>query len=771
MLSFFRLIEEYKEESDPLRKRGLLLSYFCSCDTEDIDSAFQFLSGRKEKAIANEEELVLFVSEYSNQPLWMIASSIKEVGNFSETLALITGNPKKGPLIKIEPVLKEIQKMRFRSDLKKSILFSLWDVLPVPERIFLHQILLGKQNIKIQETILLYMIADLFDLKVGIVLERYNQELPNLKSVSILSLLRKWFSNQKLKRLSPSEILKRIDPSLPKDWKDPDPLFFNSNSFLNQNSTINVFKDQENKQTRGDKNENVLNKNHFFPIPEGILVQAVLNSFGIFIWTKEKFLDSRQISEIYKELFNIKESMILLGWIQNKSDKSRIFKIYDVIQFQDEDLSSRSIDFRKKILDSFFQNFSKIISVIDWISISKETSSDKFLNSILKKNWDVVLFHPEETKFYLLSKPLKIVKAVLLYGRKAMNVEGTFFWELSFGVPTCDATHREHRTEFSESDDATHREHRIEFSESDDATHREHRIEFSESDDATHREHRIEFSESDDATHREHRTEFSESDDATHREHRIEFSESDDATHREHRIEFSESDDATHRGHRTEFSESDDATHREHRIEFSESDDATHREHRIEFSESDDATHREHRIEFSESDDATHRGHRTEFSESDDATHREHRTEFSESDDATHREHRTEFSESDDATHREHRIEFSESDDATGGKMNSSQQISTQDTDLKTIARIQIDSNHSLFSEIDSFFKENTIEKKGPIRGVPTIWKAELSFQNILPSKRHKSGFVLEEVRIHKKISSDEMMDSVDLLLNLLYEM
>ena len=61
--------------------------------------------------------------------------------------------------------------------------------------------------------------------------------------------------------------------------------------------------------------------------------------------------------------------------------------------------------------------------------------------------------------------------------------------------------------------------------------------------------------------------------------------------------------------------------------------------------------------------------------------------------------------------------------------------------------------------EVDKFVRKNTIEGFGPVRSVTPELVFELAFENIQPSKRHKSGIAVRFPRIlrwrHDKKAAD----------------
>ncbi|RHX96184.1 hypothetical protein DLM76_04305 [Leptospira yasudae] len=598
MIPFFQLVPELKEESDPARKRRLLTNYFCSCDPEEIDPALAYLSGKKEKPIFSSEELAAFASEYLQQPIWMIETSIKEVGDVSEAIALLTGNLQEGlkkngddrkrngkevgltqsenvpdgsPHNEIRFLISIVEEIRShpQSQRSKDLLFSLWNSASVPEKIFLHLILLGKRILKVQDSVLLFVLADCFNLETGVLLEKAAAEGNPWKSTSVLKTLSLWFPDRNLNRLSLREVVKRIDPSLPQTWNEPLP-----------------FPD--------DKNAEGLS---FFLIPRNaVLTQIVFDSFGIAAWTKDGYLYRNQIPQIIEELSQIQEPAVFIGWVSAKQSKST-FEIYDILNHDQKDLSNQTIAERRNSLDSIFKQEFRFVSLVKWNLVPPKSAmrrneipsqsatrkptlfSEQKQESAMQKitissdhsksyaepenpspnfgedktgifnfsNAPAFVFHPGESQFFLLKPPVKTIKAALLYGRKSINAEGSSFWELSFGI--------RNSTDRSEGTVAVR--------------------------------------------------------------------------------------------------------------------------------------------------------------------------------------------------------------DLDSSSVDS-------DLPLVTIARIVVDSGQDLFAEFDSFFKENTIERKGPIRGVPTTWKAVLSFQNLVRSKRHKIGFFLEDVRIQGRISSDQELDDLQALIDVL---
>ena len=83
-------------------------------------------------------------------------------------------------------------------------------------------------------------------------------------------------------------------------------------------------------------------------------------------------------------------------------------------------------------------------------------------------------------------------------------------------------------------------------------------------------------------------------------------------------------------------------------------------------------------------------------------------------------------------------------------------------TFVKTSNGISLDERKT----INSFVKQNTVERFGPVRTVKPERIYELSFAEIYPSKRHKSGLILKEPKVEQFLE-EATLESVDTIQSL----
>jgi DNA ligase-1 len=81
-----------------------------------------------------------------------------------------------------------------------------------------------------------------------------------------------------------------------------------------------------------------------------------------------------------------------------------------------------------------------------------------------------------------------------------------------------------------------------------------------------------------------------------------------------------------------------------------------------------------------------------------------------------------------------------------------------QQEELLPVAKISVIDSHLDIQEILQFVKENTLERFGPVRTVKPELVYEILFDGITRSSRRKSGFILNNPKIRKKIEPDTMV-------------
>jgi DNA ligase-1 len=90
--------------------------------------------------------------------------------------------------------------------------------------------------------------------------------------------------------------------------------------------------------------------------------------------------------------------------------------------------------------------------------------------------------------------------------------------------------------------------------------------------------------------------------------------------------------------------------------------------------------------------------------------------------------------------------------------------------ELVPIAKLPLESPEATERRIASFVRQNTLQRFGPVRTVAPVIVAELAFEAVSPSARHKSGLVLRSPKV-MRIRDDkraEEADSLDALTSLI---
>lgn len=161
-------------------KQAILAAYFRDAPAADAAWALAFLSGRPAtaKRPISSAQLRDWASEKSGIPAWLIDACRDDVGDQSETLALLLGD---GPCSALpdappEPLHRFVDRLRnlgaAEGDKKKPILFDAWDSLDQLGKLVFHKFLSLTFRLGVQRKMLIRALADAASLDPAIIEQR-----------------------------------------------------------------------------------------------------------------------------------------------------------------------------------------------------------------------------------------------------------------------------------------------------------------------------------------------------------------------------------------------------------------------------------------------------------------------------------------------------------------------------------------------------------------------------------------------------------------------
>jgi len=140
---FGQLFEELDASTGTTDKVDALVRYFSSAPAEDAAWALALLMGRRVKRAVNYTQLYAWASEVSGYPEWLIGESHAAVGDFSEVLSLVLPPPKNPADLSLREVIEgRIASMaRYDEAHKKAIVLKTWDQLDQCGKFIFHKLI------------------------------------------------------------------------------------------------------------------------------------------------------------------------------------------------------------------------------------------------------------------------------------------------------------------------------------------------------------------------------------------------------------------------------------------------------------------------------------------------------------------------------------------------------------------------------------------------------------------------------------------------------
>jgi len=142
---FGQLFEELDTSTATGDKVAALVRYFSSAPAEDAAWALALLTGRRIKRAVNYNHLYAWASEVSGYPEWLIGESHAAVGDFSEVLSLILPPPRHPAELSLREVIEGriVSMARHDESHKKAVVLKTWDQLDQRGKFLFHKLISG----------------------------------------------------------------------------------------------------------------------------------------------------------------------------------------------------------------------------------------------------------------------------------------------------------------------------------------------------------------------------------------------------------------------------------------------------------------------------------------------------------------------------------------------------------------------------------------------------------------------------------------------------
>lgn len=440
MHRFALLFKSLDTSTATLDKRAALVAYFEDAPPRDAVWALYFLCGGKitsaKQKIATSKELRQWVSAITTLPAWLVDSCYHQVGDLAETLALLVISPKSDyPQHSladwIENILLPIANQP--EEQRQIVIQNAWQQLPSTERLLFNKLLTGSLRVGVSQKLVQQALA----IYSGVELARIAQRM-----------LGKWEPNEYFfSQLLSQEILAS-------DSQQPYPFYLASPL-------------EAPVESLGAIGNWMLEWKW-----DGIRLQLLKRDQQIALWSRgEERLDGR-FPELEQAARLLPDNTVLDGelmiWLEDESqprpftqlqtriqrkkpsqkfltESPAILMIYDLLEWQGQDLRERSLRERRELLHQLFcehtipapLKLSPLIHLNDWQTAAalREQARERNTEGLMLKRAEASYLVGRKRGDWWKWKiaPLTI-DAVLLYAQAGHGRRSSLYTDYTFGV-------------------------------------------------------------------------------------------------------------------------------------------------------------------------------------------------------------------------------------------------------------------------------------------------------------------------------------------------
>lgn len=433
MKDFALLVQKIDSTNKTNTKVKALKEYFDIAEDKDKLWTIAILSHRRPPRPVNSTQIREYASELSKIPKWLFEESYHIVGDLAETIALILQEPKSENKKPLHAYLEDIIKLKPKTDEeKKQYLFEHWSKLNYYERFVFTKLMTGGFRIGVSQKLMTKALSQ----STGIE-----------QDVLAYKLMGNWTAQNTTFQ---SLVLEK-----------------NEEDYLSKPFPFYLAHAVE-----GDLSELGLANDWLFEHKwDGIRAQLIVRNNNLFVWTRGEEL----VTDKYPEFLEFKEVLpngtVLDGEILaypddhigdfqdlqkrigrktiSKSILQKIpviFKAYDILEFNGQDIRNSTYTNRRLILDKLFEEFkhkikafhlSPILSFDNWNKVEEERQKARSLKSeglMIKKADSVYGVGRKKGNWWKYKSDPYTIDAVLTFAMRGHGRRSNLFTDYTFGL-------------------------------------------------------------------------------------------------------------------------------------------------------------------------------------------------------------------------------------------------------------------------------------------------------------------------------------------------
>jgi len=431
MKRFAKLIQQLELSNKTNDKIAALVDYFNYADDKDKVWVIALFTGKKPKRPIKSALIKYWAIEITETPEWLFSESYSNVGDLSETIALLLPPAEKTSDFQLHKWIEDLHDLDGKDDeTKKEFILNAWNTLETQERFIFNKLISGNFRIGVSNKMLVNALA----------------KQSSLDSAQIMhSIMGKWNPYE----ITFSELINGIHVNTDNSWPYPFCLAYALEQEPDQLGDIADWQ----AEWKWD----------------GIRGQIVKRNGELFIWSRGEELVTEQFPELHFLIDVLPDGVVLDGEIlavQNKQvlsfstlqqrlnrktiNKKQLedapigFFVYDVLEFEATDFREQSLSERRKVLEQLIGNLqesavvlSPVIDCKSWEELAALRQTSRSINSegiMLKKLSSHYHSGRKRGDWWKWKINPYTVDAVMIYAQKGSGRRANFFTDYTFAV-------------------------------------------------------------------------------------------------------------------------------------------------------------------------------------------------------------------------------------------------------------------------------------------------------------------------------------------------
>lgn len=437
MKLFTELYTELEQTNKTNEKVGALKFYFERADARDAAWALYFLSGRKPRQIVPSKKLREWAIEISKIPEWLYEESRDTVGDGAETIALLLPNNSSTDDTPLH-VLVEKRLLSLRGveeAIQHEEVLSSWQAMNYSQRLVYNKLISGSFRVGVSQLLVTRALSQVNDVPTDIIAHRLMGDWqPTPEFYEKVVSIEMDADERPIARPFPFHMAHQIDFTLEKlgeikDWQA---------EWKWDGIRVQVIK-RENQVFLWSRGEDLITER----FPEIAAAAAFLPNGTVFDgeilpWREDSVLP---FTELQKRIGRKNVSAKMLAEVPV------IVQVYDLLEFENEDIRADEFEKRRKILERIVENLDEkpkaifritdSVSATSWEQLTEKRENSRSLKVeglMLKKLDSPYRVGRHRGDWWKWKIDPFTIDAVLLYAQKGSGKRANLFTDYTFAV-------------------------------------------------------------------------------------------------------------------------------------------------------------------------------------------------------------------------------------------------------------------------------------------------------------------------------------------------